>query len=125
MSVAAITITNTQIDNTQKRQHVYGQINVPTGVVYPVGGFAFDSVLLAVPGVTSNSGVKFTQIQSAAGSGYIYQRIPSTGKMMILQVPLAGSLTTAAPLAEIPASTNLLGISTDVIEFHATLFRNA
>ena len=126
MALCTLTITNVQYDNTQKRQHIYGQINVtPANGSYPVGGIAFDSVLLALPGVTTNSGVKFTQIQSGAGSGYIYQRIPSTGKMMILQVPPSGSLTTAAPLQEIPSNTNMQGVVNDVIEFHATVFRNA
>jgi len=121
-----MTITNTAFDNTQKRIRIYGQIVVsPANGTYPVGGIPFDSVLLGVPGVNTNSGVKYTQIQSAAGSGYIYQRIPSTGKMMILQVPPNGSLTTAAPLQEIPSNTNMQGVCNDVIEFTATVLRNA
>jgi len=88
MALCTLTITKVNFDNTQRRQHIYGQINVsPAAGAYPVGGIAFDSVLLATEGVETNSGVKYTEIQSAAGSGYIYQRIPSTGKMMILQVP--------------------------------------
>lgn len=126
MALCTLTISNVAIDNTQKRQEIYGQINVtPANGAYPVGGIPFDSVLLALPQVNTNSGVKFTIIQSAAGSGYIYQRIPSTGKMMILQVPPSGSLTTAAPLQEIPSGTNMQGIVNDVIEFKATVLRNA
>ncbi len=126
MALCTMTITNTAFDNTQKRIRIYGQIVVsPANGTYPVGGIPFDSVLLGVPGVNTNSGVKYTQIQSAAGSGYIYQRIPSTGKMMILQVPPNGSLTTAAPLQEIPSNTNMQGVCNDVIEFTATVLRNA
>jgi hypothetical protein len=115
-----------QIDNTQKRIHLYAQVLWSASAdTYPVGGPALDSVLLALPEITTNSGVKYTQIQSAIGSGYIYQRIPSTGKMMILQVPPNGSLTTAAPLQQIPSSTNMNGVFNDVIELHATFIRNA
>lgn len=126
MALCTLTISNVRFDNTQTRQHIYGQINVtpPTGA-YPANGIPFDSVLLAVPGVNTNSGVKYTTIQSAAGSGYIYQRIPATGNMMILQVPPSGSLTTAAPLQQIPSGTDMHGIVNDVIEFHAEVLRNA
>ena len=125
MANCTLTVTSLNFENCQKRQHIYGQINVtPVSGTYPSGGIPFDAVLLANPEVMTNSGVKYTQIQSAAGSGYIYQRIPSTGRMMILQVPVNGSLTTAAPLNQIPASTNMQGICQDVIEFHATVFRN-
>ena len=126
MSLATISIpaSSVQIDNTQKRGHLYCQL-VVAGTVYPAGGIPLDSVLLAVPGVTTNSGIKFTQIMSDSGSGYIYQRIPATGNMMILQVPPNGSLTTAAPLQQISSSLNLQGIINDVIACHATFFRNA
>lgn len=126
MALCILTITNVQYDNTQKREFIYGQINVtPVSGTYPAGGIPFDSVLLALPGVTTNSGVRFAQIQSSLGSGYIYQRIPSTGNMMILQVPPNGSLTTAAPLQQIPSSTNMQGIAQDTIEFVASVLRNA
>ena len=126
MALVTLTVSKLAFDNTQKRQHIYGQINVsPANGSYPVGGISFDSVLLANSEVFTNSGVKFTQIQSAAGTGYIYQRIPSTGKMMILQVPPSGSLTTAAPLQEIPSNTNMQGVVNDIIEFHATVLRNS
>lgn len=126
MANSTLTIINAAFDNTQKRQEIYGQIVVgPVGSTYPVGGIPFDSVLLAVPGVTTNSGIKFTLIQSESGSGYIYQRIPATGCIIILQVPVNGSLTTAAPLNQIPSSTNMQGIINDVIGFKATCLRNS
>ena len=125
MALCTLTISNVRFDNTQTRQHIYGQINVtPATGSYPANGIQFDSVLLAVPGVTTNSGVKFTVIQSESGSGYIYQRIPATGNLMILQVPPSGSLTTAAPLQQIPSSTDMHGVANDVIGFHATVLRN-
>lgn len=113
-----------KLDNTQKRIHLYCQVLV-AGTVYPVGGIPLDSVLLALPEITTNSPVQRTEIQSDAGSGYIYQRIPSTGNMMILQVPPNGSLTTAAPLQQIPSSLNMQGIINDIISVHATFLRNA
>ncbi len=126
MALCTMTMSNVAYDNTQKRIHIYGQIVVsPANGTYPVGGIPFDSVLLAQSGATTNSGVKYTQIQSDSGSGYIYQRIPSTGRMMILQVPPNGSLTTAAPLQEIPSGTNMQGVCNDTIVFHATILRNA
>lgn len=114
------------VDNTQKRIHLFARLVVgAVGSTYPVGGIPLDSVLLALPEITTNSGVKFCLIASGLGSGYIYQRIPSTGKMMILQVPVNGSLTTAAPLNQIPSSTNMQGIINDQIDIWATFLRNA
>lgn len=126
MANVTLTISNVRFDNTQTRQHIFGQINVtPANGTYPVGGIPFDSVLLAISGVATNSGVRLTIIQSATGSGYIYQRIPATGNMMILQVPPTASLTTAAPLQQIPSNTNMQGVVNDIIEFHATVLRNS
>lgn len=127
MALATVTVaTGFQIDNTQKRVHLYCQLQLSAaGDTYPAGGITLDSVLLSTPGFTTNSGVKFTEIQSEAGSGYIYQRIPATGKMMILQIPPNGSLTTAAPLQQIPSNTNMQGVFNDIISCHATAFRNA
>lgn len=125
MALATLSIVNgtQQYDNTQKRITLYCQLQV-AGQTYPAGGIPLDAVLLADPGVTTNSGVKWTDIRSDSGSGYIYQRIPSTGNMMILQVPPNGSLTTAAPLQQIPSSLNLQGIINDVIACRATFLRN-
>ena len=114
------------VDNTQKLLKVIGTITVSSAsATYPVGGITLDSVLLALSEVTTNSGVKRCVLQSATGTGYIYQRIPSTGKMMILQVPPNGSLTTAAPLQEIPSNINLQGVANDQIDFEAQFKRNA
>jgi hypothetical protein len=128
MALATLSIVqgSQSYDNTQKRITMYCQLQLssPTAT-YPVGGIPLDSVLLSDPGVTTNSGVKWTDIRSDLGTGYIYQRIPSTGTMMILQVPPSGSLTTAAPLQQIPSSTDLHGVYNDVIGCRATFLRNA
>src|SRR5579859_79690 len=92
-------------DNSQRVLRIIGTLKV-VGSSYVPGGLPLDSVLLALPEATTNSGVRRCILTSLTGTGYIYQRL-SNGKMMILQVPVNGSLTTAAPLNEIPASTNL------------------
>lgn len=112
------------VDNTQKKVIVQGQLKI-TDATYPVGGPALDSVLLALPEVTTNSGVRRCLCTSLTGTGYIYQRIAATGKLMILQVPVNGSLTTAAPLNQIPSSTNMNGINNDLIDFEAEFLRNS
>jgi len=125
MALCTIVInTGANIDNTQKRQYLHGTLSIQ-GSVYPAGGVPLDSVLLAFPGITTLSGVARCVCMSDLGSGYIYQRIPSTGTLMILQVPPNGSLTTAAPLQQIPSNTNMQGINADVINFEAQFIRNA
>lgn len=110
MAVAVITVTGgasgTIQTNDQRIQRFYGALSMgPAGSTYVPGGIPLDSVLLAALLPTSNDDPEYVRLESTTGSGYIYQRIPSTGKMMILQVPLTGSLTTAAPLVEMLAGT--------------------
>jgi hypothetical protein len=63
---------------------------------------------------------------SGIGSGYVYQYIPSTGRLMVLQVPPTGSLTTAAPLQQLPSSANSMsGVFNDVILFEARYLRSS
>jgi hypothetical protein len=128
MALATLSIIqgSQEYDNTQKRITFYCKLQLSSAsATYPAGGIPLDSVLLSDPGITTNSGVKWTDIRSGLGSGYIYQRIPSTGNMMILQVPPNGSLTTAAPLQQIPSSLNLQGVYNDIIECRSTFLRNA
>ena len=127
MSLATFSVVSGyQIDNTQKRIHLYCQLQFSApGDTYPAGGVPLDSVLLALPEITTNSGVKWTDIRSDSGTGYIYQRIPSTQTCMILQIPPNGSLTTAAPLQQIGSNTNMQGVYNDNIACHATFYRNA
>jgi hypothetical protein len=117
------------VDNTQKKIVIAGQLKVIGSGNYPVGGIPLDAVLLALPEATTNSGVRRCPLLSLLGTGYIYQRIPGatpgTGTMMVLQVPPNGSLTTAAPLQQIPSSTNMQGVQNDLIDFEAEFLRNA
>jgi hypothetical protein len=112
--------------NHQRWQEFIGTLTISARTdTYLPGGLALDSVLAAALPVSSNSAPLLVRITGAQG-GYIYQRIPSTGKMMILQVPVNGSLTTAAPLNELPSTSNSLsGVWADVITFRATYLRNA
>lgn len=115
------------VDNTQKKIIISGRLVLTgtVGGVYPVGGVPLDSVLLALPEATTNSGVRSCLLWDESGIGaYIFTRIPSTGAMMILEVPVNGSLTTAAPLTQIPSSTNMLNIGS-AIHFEAHFLRNA
>jgi len=112
------------VDNSQRLVKVIGTL-VATGSLYPVGGIPLDSVLLALPEVTTNSGVLRCTMASKTGTGYIYQRISSTGKMMVLQVPPSGSLTAAAPLQQFDSAQNTQGINNDLIDFEAYFKRNS
>jgi hypothetical protein len=127
MALATLSVVSGyQLDNTQKRIHLYCQLQLSSpSATYPVGGIPLDSVLLALPEITTNSGVKWTDIRSDTGTGYVYVRIPSTGTMMILQLPPNGSLTTGGTLQQIPSNLNMQGIYNDVIACHATFIRNA
>ena len=92
--------------------------------MYEAGGVPLDAVLLALPEAQTNSGVLYCRMWDNSGQGYIFQRIPSTKTMMILQVPPSGSLTTAAPLQQLPSSTTLAGLF-GAIGFEAGFLRNA
>src|SRR5215475_7232401 len=65
---------------------------------YPATGLPLDTVLAAALGPTGP--LEYVLTWSEGGSGYVYQRVASTGRMMVLQVPPSGSLTTAAPLQQ-------------------------
>jgi hypothetical protein len=127
MAVAIITVTGgasgTTQTNDQRVQRFYGSLSLgPVASTYVPGGIPLDSVLQATLLPTSNSGPFRVTLMSKSGSGYIYQRIAATGKMMILQVPLTGSLTTAAPLVEMLAGTV---VPNESIDFVAEYLRNS
>jgi len=122
MALGTLTATVTKSTVDQKCQIIFGTLQVSGfNDTYPAGGFPLDSVLKQLEAVKSTSGVPLrVLINSGAGSGYIYQRITATGTMMILQVPLSGSLTTAAPLQQLSsAAGSLSGPYEDTIEFIA------
>jgi len=112
--------------NDQRTETFYGQLtpSSPTDI-YPAGGFPFDSILLQALQPSTQTPLRVL-VWSVAGSGYIYQRVSANGKLMVLQVPPKGSLTTAAPLQQLPSSSDSLsGVYNDVIQFEATYARNA
>jgi hypothetical protein len=114
-------------DNTARFQIFVGNLTMTNGV-YPAetGGIPLDAVLAAALIPTSNSGPKAVKLESTLGTGYIYQYIPSTGKLQILEVPPSGSLTTAAPLQELGSNANSLSeVAKDVIQFFAYYLRNS
>ena len=113
------------VDNTQKCTIISGRLLITGTGNYPAGGFTLDSVLLALPEATTNSGIKRCILTSDVGSGYIWQRIVATGKMMGLQVPPSGSLTTAAPLQQIPSSVTDVTFGNEAINFEFKILRNA
>src|SRR5579864_6469339 len=103
MAVAAITVSSVVQTNDQRTQRFYATLKIGNvGDSYTPGGLALDSVLQAALLPTSNQAPIYVSV-TGAQIGYIYQRIPSTGKLMILEVPPSGSLTTQAPLQELNA----------------------
>jgi hypothetical protein len=120
---AALTIATQHGTNDQRFEEFIGTILVGSGTYVP-GGLDLDGPLLAALLPKSNSKPLACLLWSTKGSGYIYQRISSTGKMMILQTPLSGSLTTAAPLSELLAGSTLSAVQADEIQFRVTYERN-
>jgi hypothetical protein len=119
---AAVVIQSSKItDISQRILRIIGTLKI-SGTPYPAGavGIPLDSVISALP--EAQGVVKRVILTSLTGTGYIYQRL-QTGNLMILQVPPNGSLTTAAPLQEIPSSLNMQGINNDLIDFEAELLR--
>lgn len=125
MAQALLTVQlgNANPDNTQRREIWRGTILVGSGTYSP-GGLALDSALGAACLPKSNLPPERVLLMSKKGSGYIYQRIAATGNMMILQVPLTGSLATAAPLVELLAGSTLSAVQADQIDFVAEYTRN-
>jgi hypothetical protein len=126
MAQAVVTITIARHTNDQRFQRYVGTLTIgPAGGTYSPGGLPLDSVLQAFLLPQTNLPPLRVTVTSDTGSGYIYQRIAATGKLMILQVPLSGSLTTAAPLSEVLAGNTLSQVNNDVISFEAVYLRNA
>lgn len=110
-------------DNTQKKEVWNGTILVGAGTYNP-GGLDFIAAFRAVALPKSNLPPLRVIFTSGKGSGYIYQYIEATGKMMVMQVPLTGSLTTAAPLVELLAGSTLSSVQADAIDFQVEFLRN-
>ena len=124
MATAVITVSGVTQTNDQTTQRFYGTLTIgKVGDSYIPGGLALDTALLAALLPNSNSAPIYTNIYGAQ-IGYIYQRIPSTGKLMILEVPPSGSLTTQAPLQELNAGNTLSAVQADSITFEVVYKRN-
>jgi len=121
----AITLSNVFSSNDQKIEHISGNLAFAAGS-YTTGGVQLLTVLQALADYFTQSAPVRIDIQSAKGSGYTYDYIASSGKVMILQVPAAnGSIATApGPQVELPAAALPAGVTADVIQFHAFLKRN-
>lgn len=110
-------------DNWQHTQRFRCTVTISDGI-YPVGGIPIDAPLKAALNPTSNNGPRAIQAVSLNGSGYIYDYIRSTGKLMVLDVPPSASLTSAAKLQELN-SDNFHGVSQDTIQLTVEYARNA
>jgi len=120
----ALTVqTGYTVTNDQRTETISGRMLITGTGNYPVGGLPLDSVILAIPECTGS--IMRVVCTSDVGSGYIWQRIPSTGKLMGLQVPPSGSLTTAAPLQQLPSTIDNNTLVNEAINFVATIKRNS
>lgn len=118
--MATLVATTIALSNNQKFQILVGKL-VASGT-YVAGGIALDSVLEALADVHSGgTGPVWIDIQSVSGSGYTYQHIASTGKMMIL----VGGAVISLPQAELAAGALPAGVTADIINFRAEFIRNA
>jgi hypothetical protein len=120
----SVSPTTKRRDNTQVYEWWDGTLTWSAfGDISPVGGADIKGVLAAALAPTGP--LKSLLVWSSAGSGYIYDYIEATGKLMVLQVPPSGSLTTAAPLQQIGSGANSMsGVFQDTIRFRAQYVRN-
>lgn len=110
-------------DNWQHTQRFRFTITISDGI-YPVGGIPIDAVLAKALNPTSNVGPRAIQAQSIKGSGFVYDYIRATGKLMVLVCPPAGSLTSQAPLQELNSDA-FHKVSLDQIQLTVEYNRNA
>lgn len=113
------------VDDTKSLRVISGTLRIIGTGNYPANGLALDSVMLAIPEAVTNSGVLRCIVTSRVGSGYIWLRIAATGKLMGLQVPPSGSLTTAAPLQQLPSTVSDVTLQNESLDFELSVKRNA
>jgi hypothetical protein len=112
MAVTAVVATSNtnQIDATRTHFILEGTLTL-TGT-YVSGGFAVQALLAAL--VQQTSGKPSTiDIYSATGSGFVYNYVESTGKVVIL---VQGAAATD-PLAELAAGALPAGVTADTLRF--------
>jgi len=107
--------------NDQKTVRIIGTMTITGTGNYPVGGLPVDAVMLALPESTGS----VIRVDASSALGYIWTRVPSTGKLMALQVPATASLTTAAPATQIPSTVDNNTLVNELISFETTIKRNA
>ena len=122
MPLALTVQTGYVATNDQKTVSILGQMKITGTGNYPVGGIPIDGAILGLPEATG--AIIRIDCWSDAASGYMWTRIPSTGKLMGLQVPPSGSLTTAAPLQQLPSTVDNNTLVNELISFEATINRN-
>jgi hypothetical protein len=123
---AALTITFGKApvqDNWQHTQRFRTSITISDGI-YPVGGIPIDKAMAAALLPTSNRTPRALQAVSLNGSGFVYDYIRTTGKLMVLVVPPSGSLTSQAPLQELNSDA-FHKVSLDTIQITVEYDRNA
>ena len=119
----ALTVGLYTVTNDQRTETISGRMTITGSGNYPAGGYALDSVIKAIPECTGT--IMRVTVMSDVQSGYVYSRNPTTGKLMQLQVPPSGSLTTAAPLQQVPSTLDQNTAASEVLNFVATILRNS
>lgn len=110
-------------DNWQHTQRFRTSITISDGI-YPVGGIPLDKAMAAAFQPTSNVGPRAVQAISLNGSGFMYDYIRTTGKLMVLVIPPSGSLTSQSPLQELNSDA-FHKVSLDTIQITVEYNRNA
>jgi hypothetical protein len=123
MAMSLAVQTGYTVTNDQRTETISGRMLITGTGNYPAGGFPLDSVILALPECTGT--LMRVLVNSDVGSGYIWQRIAATGNLMGLQVPPSGSLTTAAPLQQLPSTVTNTTLQNEALNFVATIKRNS
>jgi hypothetical protein len=126
MGTAKIVITVKSTDITQRLKHIFGTLVIGNpGDLYATGGIDLKTPLMALEEYIGSQ-VPLRVIVNGSGQAfsYLYQYQPATGKLMVLQVPTAGSLVTAAPLNEIGAGDTLGQVHAETLNFVCSFQRN-
>lgn len=119
----ALTVSGYTVTNDQRTETISGRMLITGTGNYPAGGLDLDSVIKAIPECTGT--IMRVLVTSDVGSGYIWQRISATGKLMGLQVPPSTSLTTASPLQQLPSTVSNTTLQNEALNFVATIKRNS
>ena len=137
LSASGTTLTVTAANNFLPGAQV--AINVATGTLGPKlagqyvtvilsTGTAFTATMLSALTGTTGTGTAVganppqpysVEFWLANGLGYIYTYQESTGVLLVQQVPSSASLSSAAPMGNLPAAAYPAGVLGDVIKYEA------